>query len=378
MKHSKNGRSGLAAGIVLPILVILFFSASTLLYLVVSSSRKTTGYIHKQRAIDLAQAGTQDALFWFRRQPTLPVTDFDPGDLDSEDPTMGIVRTVEIDERNVVTGIYIVERNLSHDLTAERGEIGAGWIWKISSRGVVFRQVDPEKSFDEPPNQIIEQVRVQTEIRMLNITPTVEAAIVVDKGRNLTCDSRSMILGGNPGSGLIGICYKRNGTPVIRSGADIRGDPTYQQYSDLKLTCRDVFGVDQGSLRNLADYMSENGADDLPIDLPDFSLIYVQGDITFTFAHPLGGGGILFVDGDLTLATGSTSSFEGLVFVTGRIDMRPPSWIEGQIIAVGGGAIGTGGYDKASAIYNKDVLNLVCQLIGNYRMKRTYSIEPVS
>ncbi len=372
-----GNRDGLAAGIVLPVLSILFFSASTLLYVVVSGSRKTTSFLHKQRAIDLAQAGTHDALFWFRRQETLPVTVFNPTDFDSEDPSLGIQRTVEIDERNIVCGTYVVENSLTRDLTAERGEIGAGWIWKISSFGVVYREMDETKSFDEPPNEIIEQVRVRTEIRMLNITPTVEGAIVVDKGRDMTCDSRSMVLGGNPGSGLTGIYYKRSGPITIRSGANIRGDPAYKQYSDLKLTCRDIFGIDQGSLRDLADYTSEAGAIDLPLDLPDFSLIYIQGDIDFNFAHPLNGGGILFVDGNLTIDVGSGSSFGGMIFITGEIDMRPPAWIEGQVIAVGGGSIGTGGYDKASIIYNKDVLNLVCQLIGNYRMKRTYSIESI-
>ncbi|GEM_PF-2508213 len=375
MSKLRKYKLGAAAAIVLPMMVVLFFSVGTLVYLIISSSRKTTSYLHKQRAIDLAQAGSQDALFWFRRQKTLPVATFAPISADSDNPSLGLVRKVIIDEMNNVAGVYIVEKNLTRDITAERGEVGYGWFWKISSRGVVYREVNPSVAFDCSPNTIVEQARVVTEIRMLNITPTVDAAIVVQKGNTFTCDSRSMILGGNPGSSLIGVCYKSNGPVVIKSGASVRGDPATKQFSSLKLTCRDIFSLDQGTLRNLADFISEDGVNDLPLELPDFSLVYVSGDIEFTNAHPLNGGGILYIDGDLTFATGSGSTFSGLIYVTGTIDLRPPSWVEGQIVAVGGGSIGTGGYDKASAIYNKDVIQLVCQLIGNYRMKRTYSIQ---
>jgi len=372
---NRRGERGVASGVVLVLLVVLSFSVMTLTYLVVSSSRQTTQYLHKQRAVDLAQAGNQDGLFWFRRQSVLPVTVFAPNSMDSEDPSRGIVRTVGIDELNRVKGVYVVENGLTQDITGKRGEMGEGWIWKLSSRGIVYRELDSTVAFDESPNEIIEDVRVTTEIRMLNISPSVEAAVVLDKGRDLTCRSRCVLLGGNPGSEIAGICYKRNGYPSVSSGADVRGDPWRKRYSELKLTCRDIFGMDESSLRNLADYLSEEGADGLPQQLPDFALIYVQGDCEFDAAHPLTGGGVLYVDGDLTLVAGSNSNFVGLIFVTGQIDFCSPSWVEGQVIAVGGGTIGEGDYDKANVIYNADVLNLVVQLIGNYRMKRTYSLE---
>jgi len=372
--NAKNKR-GIAAGIVLPLLMVLFLSVGFLTYLIITSSRSTSRYLHKERAVDLAQAGTQDALFWFRRQTLLPVGEFEPTSAESEDPSRGIMRSVTVDERNLVKGIYIVEKDLTEDLTEKRGEIGSGWIWKISSRGVVYIENDSTYDFDEPPNDILEDVRVTTEIRMLNINPAVEAAVVLDKGRDLTCESRCMLIGGNAGTGIAGICYKRYGNPIIRSGADVRGDPRYKSFSELKLTCRDIFGMEETSLRNLADYISDEGAEGLPLQLPDFALIYIQGDCEFTASHPLNGGGVLFVDGDLTFATGSNSNFVGMIYVTGRIDLRPPSWVEGQIVTVGGGEIGTGGYDKSTVLYNSDVLNLVVQLIGNYRMKRTYSLE---
>jgi len=370
-----NNKSGIAAPIVISLLVLLYLGVGALTYVIITSSGKTNRYLHKQRAIDLGQAGTQDALFWFRRQPTLPVALFDPKSPDSENPSRGLQRTVVIDERNIVKGVYLVEKTLTKDLTSSRGEIGAGWIWEISSRGVVYRELSNTVPFDQAPNVIIEDVRVTTEIRMLHISPEVYAAIVVDEGKNVTCGSKAQVLGGNSGTGIIGICYKRNGSVVIQSGADVRGDPQTKAFSSLKLTCRDVFGIDQSTLRNLSDYVTEEGADGLPLNLPDFCLIYSLGDINFSAAHPLNGGGILFVDGNLTFATGSNSTFTGVVFVTGKITLNTPCWIEGQVIAVKGGTIGSTGYDKALVMFNKDVLNLISQLIGNYRKKRSYTVE---
>ncbi len=365
---------GVAMGLVLPILVVLSLSIGVLSYQIVTSARQTTRFLHKQRAIDLAQAGSEDALFWFRRQQLLPVQHFDPTSEDSQDPSRGIVRKVIVDEQNRVKGVYVVERNLTKDITAERGEIGTGWLWKISVRGVVYEEKSSTAEFDQSPNVIVEDVRMTTEIRMLNINPAVDAAMVVEKGGQFRLESRGQLYGGNPGTGIPALCYKEtSGGPKIYG--DIRGDPNYKRYADLKLGSRDIFGLDKATLRNLSDYISEEGAEGLPRQLPDFALIFIQGDATFTMQHPLNGGGVLFVDGDLTLASGSNSSFTGMIYCTGFADFHTPSWIEGQVVSLGGGRVGSGGFDKATILFNRDVLQLVVQLIGNYRKKRTYSLD---
>lgn len=373
MRRRANSR-GVAAGLVLPMLVVLSLSIGVLAYQIVTSARKTTRFLHKQRAIDLAQAGSEDALFWFRRQEPLPVEIFSPTSEDSQDPSRGILRKVVIDEQNRVKGVYIVEKSLTRDITAERGEIGAGWLWKVSSRGVVYHEENPALGFDQAPNVIVEDVRITTEIRMLNINPTVDAAVVIENGGQFTVESNGQVYGGNPGTGIPAICYKTTGSGPKIYG-DVRGDPNSKRYADLKLDARDIFGLDKATLRNLADYITEEGAQGLPRNLPDFALIFIQGDATFTMQHPLNGGGILFVDGNLTLASGSASSFTGMIYCTGTIQFNTPSWIEGQVVALKGGKVGTGGYDKATVLYNKDVLQLVVQLIGNYRKKRTYTLE---
>jgi hypothetical protein len=373
--HGLKGTNGVIMGIILPLIFLISLSVGLLIYSIVTSSKRTTTYLHKQRALDIAQAGTQDALFWFRRQTVYPVASFVPGSSSSEDSTLGLVKTLVIDDRNLVKGRFIVEKTNTQDLTTSRGEIGAGWIWRISSRGIVFVEKDSSKAFNVSPNHILEDVRITTEFRMLNISPTVDAAIVVTRGNQFTAGARSQIIGGSSGTSVAGVAYKQSGGIVTQSGYELRGDPAQKAVSSLILTPRDIFGIDQATLKNFSDFYSEEGASGLPSMLPDFSLIYIQGNCTFNASQPLSGGGILFVNGNLVMATGSNSSFTGLIYATGTIVAGSPCWIEGQMIAEGGGTVGVGGYDKATIVFNKEILNIVSQVIGNYRKNRSYSIQ---
>src|SRR5690606_18676464 len=127
--------------------------------LVLSSTRTRTEVnfrLHGQAA-QFARAGLTEALGWFRRQTTQPVTVFapvldttvTPPVLDTMDPDVGIVREFEI--AGVIWGRYEVWKAWAgdpdperlawrqqvqvEDISAERGIAGAGNVWRVRSVG---------------------------------------------------------------------------------------------------------------------------------------------------------------------------------------------------------------------------------------------------
>jgi formylmethanofuran dehydrogenase subunit C len=103
--------------------------------------------------------------------------------------------------------------------------------------------------------------------------------------------------------------------------------------------------------------------------MPDLSIIYVDGNATFTAAHPLSGGGAIIVNGDLTLSSNSSSYYSGLVLVNGDFTMHSPSLISGSVIVLGDSYL-AGTMEMSEIIYEDDILSVVRQKLGQYRFSR--------
>ncbi len=116
---------------------VLFFSTLLLSVILVSLSNhsinmkkmRKSGENYELRAYEVAKAGLIDTLYYFRKQSAQPVLNFNPTSNDSQNPTIGIVNTLDITSTtNNIKGIYIVNKNLVKDVSLLYNK-PAGTIW---------------------------------------------------------------------------------------------------------------------------------------------------------------------------------------------------------------------------------------------------------
>ncbi len=335
------------------------------------------------QALDVARAGIIDAFAWFRRQTSQPVATFAPSlDLsasppinETDDPSIGLVRDFEISPgyraRYEVRRYVDLDANGAidpgegvADLTDLRQLSGAGVVWKVESRGFVYRQIDSSVAWDQDPNYRVAGAIASSEIRQLAVVPPGEAAICCNTGSGVTTGSKSRLIA----TGATAIVHaETTGTPNT-SGAEIAADQTSAGIPDYDASWNAVFGATPGELREMATLRLEAGAS-IPSPLPDLAFVFAEGDITVTSAAPLQGTGLIVVDGDLTLEAGNNSYFTGIIYVTGNYVQRAPSLVRGTVIVLGTAEV-RGSGDIAELVFEADVTNLINGEIGPYRLSR--------
>lgn len=365
------------------------------LMIVETSAKSIAGQLKYQgQAANVARAGATDALVWFQKQPTQPVSAFSPlRNLsatpplnDTEVPTIGIVRTFPVSGMGNVWGRYEVRSPTVSDVTTQRGKTGAGTIWQFDSVGMVFVDKDTNSQltwtdtngngvYDRgEPGEVIALTKVRAEAQRLSLVlPAGNAALqgFTCSGINLTAGGASNRVLGSIAGSAVG-CRSGTGSPSV-SGATLTGAPTLSTsvnpYNDGVTS---IFNVSQNELINLAKLNVPNVAS-LPPTLPAMSLIVIQGDATFTVARPLVGSGILAVFGNLTVPAGSY--FNGVVYTSGNYTQSGPSLISGAVVAHGSIAMSSGS-DVTEVDWDGSIVQQVRNALGSYQFSRTEYVVP--
>jgi hypothetical protein len=374
---------------------VIFLSLIVGLLVVETSAKAISSQLKYQgQSFNVAAAGVTDALTWFQKQPTQPVTAFAPQrDLSAtppvnqtEDPAIGIVRTFAVSPLGNVWGRYEVRSSNVTDVSLQRGKAGAGSIWQFDSYGMVFvdRNGDSQLTWTDTngngvfdrgePGEVIAHTKVRAEAQRLSLVlPAGNAALqgYTCSSINLTSGASSnRVLGSSTGIGIA--CRSGSGSPAT-SGATITGNPRIQStVSPYNDSVTSVFGITQAELVALANLKASSVAG-LPLSLPSMALVVVQGDATFTTSHPLVGSGILVVFGNLTVPAGS--SFNGVIYVTGNYSQSGPSQILGSVVGHGSIAL-TGGSDITEADWDATIVQQVRSALGGYRFSRTEYVIP--
>jgi len=264
---------------------------------------------------------------------------------------------------------------------------------------------------------VLARVIVGAEIRRFQITPPGQAAVCAHIGSRITIGNRGRVLG----SGYAALLYpswfagKTTGTPSVSGEVD--GMPDQQTVAwEIPATIppqpvgtpaesldknnngiHDDFEVhmvfpkmSKSDLKAMADIYT-NDYTTLPSPLPNYSLVYVDGDPVFSPGEygdgrkkRLDGCGVLFVDGDLTIAASSNSVYRGLIYCTGDYKQEAPSLISGTVIscdealsapAASVRISGEGDYSEFD--YDPSILDLIEKKMSNYRFSRSiYVINP--
>ena len=366
----ERGSAGILAMFISTTLFLLVMSGLTMIHL--SKQVIQTQLTYHGQAVNSAQAGLVDAQSWFRRQTVQPVTTFDPQlDLlasppviDTDDPTVGIVREYEISDLGNVWGRYEVRKTEVRDASAERGKPGNGTIWAVESVGIVYARKDITKSYDQSPNRQLAKIVARTEVQRLNLVLPGNSAICSQRGDAVTTETKTRLIAGSD----IGVLHPSGtGTPTLDGsvGAGI-DDGTASPYLD---SIQDVFGVGQRELIGMADLVAYDMGD-VPAELPAMGLTIIRNDATFNAAQPLLGTGLLVVLGDLTIESNSFSNFNGLIFVTGDYEQNSPSQVSGAIVGHGDIDI-KGAGDFSEVTFDDTLLTHIQKEMGQYRVTRS-------
>lgn len=165
------------------------------------------------------------------------------------------------------------------------------------------------------------------------------------------------------------------GKPVINPGAEVTGTPTAtSQISPYQDSCYQVFGVTEAELRSIADYYC-TAVDQIPNPIPDYKIVFFEGNATFNSDHPLGGTGIFYITGNMTIAANSGSVYNGTIYCKGQYQQNAPSMISGSLVCQGKVNI-EGSGDIAEVDYDASILGQVQTFTGQYRLaKGIYQVE---
>ena len=355
------------------------------------------------QARSVAEAGHVDAFAWFRRQQSQPVTVFAPQRNllatplvnETDDVTIGLMREYEImpslwgryEVRKVLAAETFTDSNANgrydfgeayvdangsghrdparntRDVSVERGQTGAGSVWRIESRGILYRRPDALQALGAGPNQRLAAITVAAEIRRLVIVPPAAAAVCVKTGSNITIGAKTRITGGSKG----GVIYlTATGSPSINATAELTGSPNKGTTVSYVDTVDAVFGVTLTQLKGMADGAYSNAAS-FPEPIGDYTLNVVQGPITFDDTRTLRGTGVVVVTGNCTIAAGSNAFFNGVLYVQGNLTIRAPIFMRGTVICTGVADIAGSGGDYSEIVYDAGIINQVMTLLGQYR-----------
>ncbi|MCX7795385.1 MAG: hypothetical protein N2380_02540 [bacterium] len=311
------------------------------------------------KASEVANAGIEDAISWFKRQLVQPVQIFSPTGSDTENPTIGLVREYLISGN--IYGRYEVPKNEVEDVSSRRGISQAGSVWKIVSYGYVYQRIDPTKKFNESPNKILGRSKLSTEIRRIGVNLPTKAAILAEKNVQIGSGGRVRA----PSSTDTAIATKGK---VNNPQGQIVGKILENQ--NMNLDPISIFGLSLEELSNLAD-ISVSSVSQLPEKLPSSALIYIDGNAQFSRSRPLNGGGILIVNGNLNIQTSSNSNFTGIIYVAGNsssnYEQRAPSLISGCLVVTGSVVNIQGAGEISEVAFEENVINMVKRRVGLYR-----------
>jgi hypothetical protein len=328
-----------------------------------------------------ARSGLTDALAWFRKQPTQPVTAFDPkldptGDppvLETIDPTVGLVREFEI--RGKLWGRYEVRRGEVLDITQQRGLTQAGSVWEVGGRGILYEVVDPSRAFNVAPNRIVSVTSLKSELRGVPLLLPQSAVSIPDE-RNVVLDNGSKLVGGNkpaivfrdraPAGYVAPPDPDHDPADDSLPIADVTGTPTTLRVATYNNAAVSVFGMRLDELRSLADQIVPG---DTVFKRPfrDGSIVFVEGNIVVPPGAPLRGRVLLIVDGNVFFALDNDSDFEGLVYVTGAFVMKGKARFRGVVVANTLFKI----YADAEVIYDECKVQTLQAEVARYRLSRS-------
>jgi hypothetical protein len=391
------------------------------------TQEQTVAFAENGQAAGVAHAGLSDAYAWLRRQTVQPVAVFaprrdleaDPPINETDDASVGLVREYELspgiwgryevragrpmdpfvdanangsyDAGETFTdltrvggvtpspGEFVAGRvsdgygdgkwtpsRWSRDVSSERGWSARGTVWRLESRGMIYRREREDYPLGRDPNVLLATVTSASEVSRMVLTPPAAAAICATKLSEVTLGDRVRLRA--TGGLAVGV-ETANGSFNQAAGAEVYASTRYAAVPGYDSSIKRVFGVEWAELKSLAD-ISSKGLSGMPDDMQEGSLVVLERDVTYDAELPLLGSGVLVIKGDLTIAADSKSYFTGVLYVDGDVTIYGPALIRGTIIATGGVHLEGSSGDYVELENDPLTVNRVLGAMSQYRFSR--------
>lgn len=317
----------------------------------------------------IAQSGVTDATEWFRRQNLQPVQVYEPKrDLDATPPLLetqeqelGLVREFQI--QGELWGRYEVRKDEVMDVSELRGADGAGHVWDLASRGILYHRPDPDTPFDTQPNKVLAVTALRTELRGIGMTLPAAAAVILPSPAGLNLQPGHVISGGNaPAFAFDAASRATDSMPPQATLAT--GTPLDTTVANLDLSPTKIFAMRVDELALFADIAMEDATPDVfRTELRD-KILYSTKDLTLASGQSLSGRVLLIVDGDLDVQAGNQTKIEGIVIATGDVALNGPFQLDGTLLCGGQLELGTG---QVGLHYDAEAIAALRSALSHYR-----------
>lgn len=335
----------------------------------INNTRKITrmSESYNLRAYEVAKAGAIDCLNFFRRQTTQPVTSFNPTINDSENPAIGIQRTLDIfGMTDNIKGRYIIDRGEVEDLSSYYGKSN-GTIWIIYSQGLIINTRN---------NRVLSRKKISFLIRRMTINIPYESTIVWARANNVRLLNRTRLIS----SSYNVTAPNGTGNPSVGSQCYILPNAVNHvsnYYSEVSYN--NIFAMNAKEMQGVADYIVNNSSD-FPSSSPSSpfknKIIIINSDLTIP---PFYGSGIIISKANLTIYGGTPINFSGLIYMEANknLTIRCPGTISGIVISEPGSGIlafnNQSGSDYLIVQYDDSILNQIKKILGNYRFYSSFA-----
>ena len=252
----------------------------------------------------------------------------------------------------------------TRNVAEERGMSGAGSVWRIESRGIVYRMVDPDVAPGEDPNRILGQATLATEVKRLVISAPAAAALCAGTPEGVELGNRCRVR-----ADTLAVAVATPGSPLVSAGAEVLAPTVHAAVPDYADRVVDVFGVDWAELQSMSD-ISTSADRGVPDQIADYTLVTLDGDVSYGPGKPLRGKGVLAVHGNFTIASDSNSFFTGLIYVDGNVVLKAPAYLRGTIICTGTLLIEGSGVDYIEIEHDPVAISDLLTVMGQYLVTR--------
>jgi hypothetical protein len=351
---------------------VLFFSTLLLSVILIALSNHTmnmkkmrkSGENYDLRAYEVAKAGLIDTLYYFRKQSSQPVLNFNPTSTDSQDPSIGIVNTLNItSSTNNIIGRYTVDRNLVRDVSSIFNK-PRGTIWEIVSEGQIIKQAR---------NEVIADKRLAVLIRRISISVPYESTVTWQRASNVNLQSRTRMVSSNPAFNITCI----NGWPTVNNqSALLPYAINYVNNYTNQVSVNNVFGININEIKGISDYIVNN-INDFPNSFK-YKIIYILPNSSALNLSNINGSGIIITQRSLIFS--NYINFSGIIYVMNNASLtfNCPGTIFGtimndkdspnSIIAFNN----TSGSDFLLVQYDRSIIQKLRNIIGNYRFYSSF------
>jgi hypothetical protein len=357
---------------------VLFFSTFLLSVILVSLSNHTmnvkklkkSGESYDLRAYEVAKAGLLDTLYYFRKQSSQPVLNFNPTSSDSEDPSIGIVNSLIVTSNtNNIIGMYVVNKNLVKDVSLLYNK-PAGTIWEIISEGQIINRARN--------NEIIADKKLAVLIRRISISIPYESTVIWRSANKINLQSRTRMVSSNPAFNISSI--SGSGSPSVNNqSALLPYTINYVNNYNNQVSINNIFGISINEVKGISDYIVNN-VTDFPNSFK-YKIIYIPSSNTALTLSNVNGSGIIITQRSLTFQ--NYINFSGIIYVmnNANLNFSCPGTIFGTIINDKDSTNSnlnfnnTSGSDFLLVQYDRSIIQKLRNIIGNYRFYSSFYVK---